>query len=112
MLSEWVPGLPTCLHLLQNTLELDFSCPGHHRLHLLIWARLEAGLDPLAYLQQHQDLLTQSIIICDDVSCGVVPVDPALRLWRETAGRCTVWLAREASSVIRVFCGLATPLKP
>jgi adenosyl cobinamide kinase/adenosyl cobinamide phosphate guanylyltransferase len=98
--------------LLQNTLELDFSCPGHHRLHLLIWARLEAGLDPLAYLQQHQDLLTQSIIICDDVSCGVVPVDPALRLWRETAGRCTVWLAREASSVIRVFCGLATPLKP
>lgn len=49
------------------------------------------------------------IVIADDIFCGVVPIDPHLRLWRETCGRALTQLALSADTVTRVFCGL--PLK-
>ncbi|NCC76043.1 MAG: hypothetical protein EOM08_06365 [Clostridia bacterium] len=94
-----------------QNLELDWSCQVIDKIHQLIWARQQAGLDTLDYLQQHRILLQEKIVICDDLSSGVVPIDRDTRLWRENAGRCSVWLAREAEQVVRVFCGLATDLK-
>jgi len=94
-----------------RTLEIDWSCRVIDKIHLLIWARQQAGLDPLAYLSQHQSQLLEKIVICDDLSSGVVPIDRETRLWREQVGRCSVLLAREAARVVRIFCGLATDLK-
>ena len=51
------------------------------------------------------------ILICDEVGCGVVPVDPAQRARREAVGRLCCRLAARAERVERVFCGLPMVLK-
>jgi len=52
-----------------------------------------------------------AVVICDDISGGVVPVDPIMRKWREAVGRSLALLARESAEVIRLFCGIATRIK-
>lgn len=51
------------------------------------------------------------IILCDEVGCGVVPMDPGERAWREAVGRLCCKLAAQADRVERIFCGLPTVLK-
>ena len=51
------------------------------------------------------------ILICDEVGCGVVPVDPAQRARREAVGRLCCRLAARAARVERIFCGLPMVLK-
>ena len=51
------------------------------------------------------------ILICDEVGCGVVPIDPAQRTWREQVGRLCCRLAKRAERVERIFCGLPMTLK-
>lgn len=51
------------------------------------------------------------VVICDEIGCGVVPVDPAERAWREAVGRLCCDLARRAQRVERIFCGLGMVLK-
>ena len=46
-----------------------------------------------------------------DVSQGIVPMDPALRVFREMNGRLMLRLAAEASEVHRVFCGIGKRVK-
>ena len=71
------------------------------------------GLQELT--RQNPDLtpaqLPCEVIICDEVGCGVVPVEPGQRAWREAVGRCCCALAKEAQRVERVFCGLPLVLK-
>ena len=64
-------------------------------------------LDEAALLEANPDV----ILICDEVGCGVVPIDKADRAWREAVGRLCCHLARRADRVVRVFCGLPSPLK-
>ena len=56
-------------------------------------------------------LREDAVVICTDVSCGVVPMDKTQRLWREEVGRAVCALARQADSVTRIFCGLPLKLK-
>lgn len=51
------------------------------------------------------------IFICDEVGCGVVPVEPEERKWREETGHFCCYLAAEAGRVTRVFCGLEQVIK-
>ena len=51
------------------------------------------------------------VIIADDVSCGVVPVDDEIRLWREECGRTLTAIAKKAETVTRLFCGIPKRLK-
>ena len=53
----------------------------------------------------------ERVILCDEVGCGVVPVDAEERRWREQVGRCLVALASAAEEVHRVCCGLGMRLK-
>ena len=70
----------------------------------------ESGLDALqAWDALH---LATGIVICDEISCGVVPVDAVDRLWREETGKLLSALAARAEKVTRVFCGLPLELKP
>lgn len=52
-----------------------------------------------------------SIVICNDVSGGIVPMDADLRKWREEVGRAMAKIAQQSDEVIRLFCGIATQLK-
>lgn len=51
------------------------------------------------------------IIICDDISQGVVPMDKTERAWREGVGRTMVRMGQQADKIIRVFCGIPVVLK-
>ena len=52
-----------------------------------------------------------SVVICEDITCGVVPIDPVMRKWREAVGRALAVLARASDEVVRVFCGLPMRVK-
>ena len=64
-------------------------------------------LDEAALLEANPDV----ILICDEVGCGVVPVEPAQRARREAVGRLCCRLAERAERVERIFCGLPMVLK-
>jgi len=52
-----------------------------------------------------------AIVICNDISCGLVPADPTLRKWREATGRALAEIARASDEVTRVFCGIPGRIK-
>ena len=52
-----------------------------------------------------------TVLVFDDIFCGVVPVDKETRLWREAAARYMTACAREADVVTRVTAGLPQVLK-
>ncbi len=91
--------------------ELDFSKDMIDSLHWMILAQLRNGNDPVDYIEKNIKRLKSKTVICDDISCGVVPIDRKMRLWRETVGRVLVLLSGHAEEVIRVFYGLGTKIK-
>lgn len=64
-------------------------------------------LDEAALLEANPDV----ILICDEVGCGVVPMEKKERDWRERVGRTCCVLAEQAERVERLFCGIPTVLK-
>lgn len=72
---------------------------------------MSRGEDPQALTAALLRENPEVIILCDEVGCGVVPIDRSERLWRETVGRLCCALAREAITVERVFCGIPMVLK-
>ena len=65
-------------------------------------------LEPLPHLKE---LLNYEAVICDEVGCGVVPMERHDRERREAIGRLCCQLAQEAQAVYRLQCGLAMRLK-
>ena len=51
------------------------------------------------------------IVICDELGCGVVPMDYEDRAWRERTGRLCCELAAHADHVDRIFGGIPMKLK-
>lgn len=74
-------------------------------------ALVRAGLDTGGAVTRLALENPDAVIICNDISCGVVPEDPELRAWREAVGRALAALSRDAAEVIRLFCGIATRIK-
>lgn len=82
--------------------------------------QMKAGLDPLSeakkLLAEEKKPLAERergelVVICDEVGCGLVPVDAFERAWREKVGRVCCYFAGEARQVIRVVCGIGTRIK-
>ena len=67
--------------------------------------------DPVGYFEQHREQWRDSVLILTDISCGVVPMGPENRAWRQRNGRLAQYLSREAAQVSRIFCGLEHQLK-
>jgi adenosyl cobinamide kinase/adenosyl cobinamide phosphate guanylyltransferase len=57
------------------------------------------------------DDLPDGILICDEIGCGVVPMSPEERDWRERTGRLCCAIAQRAQRVERIFCGIPMVLK-
>ena len=53
----------------------------------------------------------QTVIIMNDISQGIVPMDAGERAYRESSGRAMIRLAKEADEVYRVFCGIGVKIK-
>jgi adenosyl cobinamide kinase/adenosyl cobinamide phosphate guanylyltransferase len=76
-----------------------------------ILALVRAGMDIEHCTGQFLEDNHNAIVICNDISCGVVPTDPILRRWREEVGRFMASLAKHSNQVIRLYCGIPTILK-
>ena len=95
----------------EDCISIDFSKEIITDFHMLALAHIRNNIDTLAFIDQHAHLLNTRIIICDDISSGVVPISAETRAWRETVGRSLAMLSRKSDEVVRVFCGLGMKLK-
>ena len=91
--------------------EIDFSKPCINALEEFTLACIRQGADPVAFLREHRARWEHTVFICQDLFCGVVPIDTELRSWRHTTGLVCQYLSREADRVSRIFCGLEQRLK-
>lgn len=74
----------------------------------------ESALPPLEaadWFSERRKAWQDKVLIMTDVSQGIVPMAPALRVFREMNGRLMLRLAAEASEVHRVFCGIGKRVK-
>ena len=62
--------------------------------------------DPVGYFERNRQSWQDSVLILEDISCGVVPMGAENRAWRQRTGRLSQYLSREATQVSRIFCGL------
>lgn len=67
--------------------------------------------DPIGYFQALRGQWQNSILILQDIFCGVVPMGAENRVWRQRTGRLCQYLSKEAIQVSRIFCGLEQRLK-
>lgn len=58
-----------------------------------------------------ENLLRKKVVICNEVGCGVVPMDAAERAWRDRVGRTCARLAARAERVVRLCCGIPIVIK-
>lgn len=92
-------------------LEIDFSKRCIDRIEEFAYACVKNGMEPKDSFQAHHEQWKDSILICQDIFCGVVPMDTVQREWRQATGRLCQYLAGEAKQVSRIFCGLEQRLK-
>ena len=67
--------------------------------------------DPWPALNALLAAYPNACLLCDEVGCGVVPMDGGDRRWRERVGRTCCALAERAERVIRLYCGIPTIIK-
>ena len=83
------------------------------------WAEDSApvAVDVQEMVREHpkEDLLAllkdKRVVVCDEVGCGIVPLDPEDRAWREHVGRLCCDLAVHADTVVRMVCGIPQVIK-
>ena len=68
------------------------------------FARRELGV-------REEELMGLRAVICNEVGCGLVPIQAEERQRREAVGRLCCQLAERAEAVYRISCGLAIRLK-
>jgi adenosylcobinamide kinase/adenosylcobinamide-phosphate guanylyltransferase len=95
----------------QDSFEAAMKCRVIHGLHEYIRRLLKEGKSVDAFLlalrQQNPDV----VITVNELGCGIVPLDPEDREWREVSGRAAVQLARTSGEVYRMVCGIAVQIK-
>ena len=69
------------------------------------------GRDATEIFRENRNKWADSVLICQDIFCGVVPLGADMRAWRDMTGRLCAYLSEEAASVTRMFCGLEQRLK-
>lgn len=68
---------------------------------------VESGKEPTSPETFRED----AVVVCEDIFCGVVPIDAADRAWREALGRYLLSLSAGARRVTRVICGIPEVLR-
>ena len=94
----------------ENT-QIDFDKKVICGIHKFVLAMIKNNKQPILYIQQNIDKFKDKIIICDDISCGVVPIDYEKRMLREQIGHCLSIFSKNSDKVVRLFCGIPTKLK-
>ena len=91
--------------------EIDFSAPCIDKIEEFTLACVKAGKDPVELFRETESLWKNAVLICQDIFCGVVPIDATMGKGRQGTGRLCQYLTKHADSVSRSFCGLGQKLK-
>ena len=95
----------------EESREIDFSTGAVCGLERFALGCVRRGESPTEWLEAHAAQWADCILIGQDFSCGLVPMDAEMRLWREENGRMNNLLAGRAERVVRMFCGIAQVIK-
>ena len=91
--------------------EIDLSRKVIYNLDQAFLRHVREGKESREVLKEHLDQLKDKILIVNDISQGIVPMERENRDWREMTGRAMLFLSKEADEVYRVFCGLGSKIK-
>lgn len=91
--------------------EIDWSKKVIYNADQAFLRHVREGKESREVLAEHLDELKESIIIVNDISQGIVPMEREQRDWREMTGRAMLYISKEADEVYRVFCGLGSKIK-
>jgi len=91
--------------------EPDFSAKCIRHLEEYVFRCTLRQEDPVAFFRENRERWEHCVLICRDISGGIVPMDEKQRLWRAKTGQLCQYLTKEAETVSRVFCGLEQRLK-
>ena len=91
----------------ETALERPVISGFHYFVRRLLWEERDVNEFIAAIEAKNPDV----VITADEMGCGIVPVDPEERAWREAAGRAAEKLAADSEAVYRMVCGIATRLK-
>ena len=89
----------------------DFTKKIIYNMDLFFLKCIKENIEPKEIIIKNRDILDGKIIIVNEISQGIVPIDKELRAWREAAGRAMAYLAQNSSQVYRIFCGLSQQMK-
>ena len=87
------------------------SCGAVNHFHLFVRRWLREGRTPKELTKAILDKNSSLIIVCDEIGCGLVPVDAFERAYREAVGRICTELVKYADEVHRVTCGTGVRLR-
>lgn len=90
--------------------DIEFKACVHHLERFTLYC-VKTNLNAVDIFALWEKKWKDCVLICEDISCGVVPIDPEMREWREATGRLLNWLTPRAETVTRLFCGLPQRLK-
>ena len=91
--------------------EIDFSRKCIYHLEKFTLGCVQKGVNSIEIFEKNRQLWEDSLLICADIFCGIVPMDAQMRAWREETGRLMAWLSAQAKTVTRMFCGLPQRIK-
>lgn len=102
--NEWIDGRLCEYEELQHA-------KGIHHLQDYIKRLLLEAREPMAYILEQVEMNQDAVILCNELGCGLVPMDAFDRRYRELVGRIQCELAKRANSVYRVYCGIGVKIK-
>lgn len=102
--AEWTDGA-------ECPLQAVTECGAMYNFQTFVRRWLKAGMTKEGLIREILEKNMQMIIVCDEIGCGLVPVDAFEREYREAVGRICSVLAGEAERVDRVVCGIGTRIK-
>ena len=73
-----------------------------------ILALVKTDLDTEDAVRRFIEFNSNAVVIANDISSGIVPMDATMRKWREAVGRALAQIARSSDEVVRLFCGIPT----
>ncbi|MBR5129039.1 MAG: bifunctional adenosylcobinamide kinase/adenosylcobinamide-phosphate guanylyltransferase [Firmicutes bacterium] len=91
--------------------EIDWSKKVLYNLDQAFLRHVREGKESRDVLKDNLGQLKDKILIVNDISQGIVPMERENRDWREMTGRAMLFLSKEADEVYRVFCGLGSKIK-
>ncbi|MCM1127103.1 MAG: bifunctional adenosylcobinamide kinase/adenosylcobinamide-phosphate guanylyltransferase [Lachnospiraceae bacterium] len=93
------------------SVEEALACKAVNHFHLFIKKVMEEGGDALEVMERLAKINSNMVIICDEIGCGIVPLEKKERDYREMVGRTMCLAAKKADRVVRIVAGLPWQIK-